>query len=60
MFKVFKDLADRKKEMTDDDLVAIVLEDKISKDEQQFYQLLNVQIQSGENKHTATVTLIRT
>ena len=31
LFTVFKDLADRKKEMTDDDLVSIVLENKISK-----------------------------
>ena len=41
LFAAFKDLADRKKEMTDDDLVAIVLENKISKDDQ-YYQLLNV------------------
>ena len=58
LFQVFKDLADRKKEMTDDDLVSIVLEDKISKDEETFYQLVNVQIQSGEtSEHTASVTL---
>ena len=38
LFVTFKDLADRKKEMTDDDLVALVLEEKISKDDQ-FYQL---------------------
>ncbi len=31
LFTVFKDLADRKKEMTDDDLVSIVFENKISK-----------------------------
>lgn len=60
LFQVFKDLADRKKEMTDDDLVSIVLEDKISKDEETYYQLVNVHIQSGENQeHTATVTLSR-
>ena len=42
--------------MTDDDLVAIVLENKISKDDQ-YYQLLNVGVQSVENEHTATITL---
>ena len=56
LFAAFKDLADRKKEMTDDDLVAIVLENKISKDDQ-YYQLLNVGVQSVENEHTATITL---
>lgn len=58
LFQVFKDLADRKKEMTDEDLVSIVLEDKISKDEETFYQLVNVQIQSSDNQeHIASVTL---
>ena len=59
LFQVFKDLADKKKEMTDDDLVSIVLEDKISKDDNQFYHLVNVKVQSdGDNKeHSATVTL---
>jgi 2-isopropylmalate synthase len=56
LFTAFKDLADRKKEMTDDDLVAIVLEKKISK-EDQYYQLLTIQAQSGESQHTATITL---
>lgn len=57
LFVVFKDLADRKKEMTDDDLVSIVLENKISNDEQ-YYELINIQIQGGESQeHTATVTL---
>ena len=51
LFTVFKDLADRKKEMTDDDLVSIVLENKISKTKQ-YYQLINIQIQSGESSRT--------
>ena len=56
LFTVFKDLADRKKEMTDDDLVSIVLENKIS--DEQYYELINIQIQGGESQeHTATVTL---
>lgn len=57
LFSVFKDLADRKKEMTDDDLAAIVLEEKLSK-EQRFYELIGIQIQYGTNSvPTATVTL---
>ncbi|MCM3704478.1 MULTISPECIES: 2-isopropylmalate synthase [Cytobacillus] len=57
LFTVFKDLADRKKEMTDDDLAAIVLEEKLSK-EQRFYDLIGIQIQYGTNSvPTATVTL---
>jgi 2-isopropylmalate synthase len=57
LFATFKDLADKKKEMTDDDLVSIVLENKMSK-EDQYYQLVNLQVQGGENQeHTATVTL---
>jgi 2-isopropylmalate synthase len=57
LFKVFKDLADRKKEMTDDDLAAIVLEEKLSK-EHRFYDLISIQIQYGTNQvPTATVTL---
>ena len=56
LFTAFKDLADRKKEMTDDDLVAIVLENKISKDDQ-YYELLNISVQSGDNEHSATITL---
>ena len=56
MFDIFKDLADHKKEMTDDDLVSIVLEKKISNE--QYYELINIQIQGSENQeHTATVTL---
>ncbi|KAF0819409.1 2-isopropylmalate synthase [Bacillus sp. ZZV12-4809] len=57
LFTVFKDLADRKKEMTDEDLAAIVLEEKLSR-EQRFYDLIGIQIQYGTNSvPTATVTL---
>lgn len=57
LFAVFKELADRKKEMTDDDLVAIVLEEKLSKD-QRFYQLNSVKVQNTSDQvHTATVAL---
>ncbi|WP_071395955.1 2-isopropylmalate synthase [Bacillus tuaregi] len=56
LFAAFKDLADRKKEMTDDDLTALVLEKKISK-EDQYYQLLSIEVQSKGNEHSATITL---
>ncbi|MBA4537476.1 2-isopropylmalate synthase [Bacillus aquiflavi] len=57
LFTVFKDMADRKKEMTDEDLVAIVLEERLST-EQRFYDLTSIQVQYGTNQvPTATVTL---
>ena len=57
LFVTFKELADKKKEMTDDDLVALVLEEKLSKDER-FFDLQSIQIQYGTNQvPTATVTL---
>lgn len=57
LFSVFKELADRKKEMTDEDLAAIVLEEKLSKEER-FYELSSIQVQYGTNQvPTATVTL---
>lgn len=57
LFSVFKELADRKKEMTDEDLAAIILEEKLSK-EQQYYRLDSIQVQYGTNQvPTATVSL---
>lgn len=57
LFSVFKELADRKKEMTDEDLAAIILEEKLTK-EQQYYRLNSIQVQYGTNQvPTATVTL---
>ncbi|MBD3108405.1 2-isopropylmalate synthase [Bacillus sp. AGMB 02131] len=57
LFITFKELADKKKEMTDDDLVALVLEEKLSKNES-FFDLKSIQIQYGTNQvPTATVTL---
>ncbi|MFJ5621798.1 2-isopropylmalate synthase [Peribacillus loiseleuriae] len=57
LFVQFKALADRKKEMTDEDLVALVLEEKISKDNR-FFELDSLQITYGTNQiPTATVTL---
>ncbi|WP_318508142.1 2-isopropylmalate synthase [Bacillus sp. T3] len=58
LFTIFKELADRKKEMTDDDLVAIVLDERLSKDQESFYELKSVQIHNTSDQiHTATVTL---
>lgn len=57
LFTIFKDLADKKKEMTDEDIQAIVLEEKLSKEEK-FYELIQIQVQYGTNQvPTATVTL---
>lgn len=57
LFKTFKDLADRKKEMTDEDLVAIVLEERLA-GEEQFYDLNSIQVQYGTDQvSTATVSL---
>lgn len=58
LFAVFKELADRKKEMTDEDLAAIILEEMLAK-EQLYYQLDSIQVQYGTNQvPTATVTLL--
>lgn len=57
LFKVFKNLSDRKKEMTDDDIVALVIEEKVTK-EDCYYELKSIQVQYGTNQvPTATVTL---
>ncbi len=57
LFKVFKNLADSKKEMTDEDVVALVLEEKVTK-EGGYYDLISIQVQYGTNQiPTATVTL---
>lgn len=58
LFVTFKELSDKKKEMTDDDLVALVLEEKLSSDEK-FFELNSIQIQYGTNQvPTATVSLL--
>ncbi|PLT30196.1 2-isopropylmalate synthase [Peribacillus deserti] len=57
LFITFKALADKKKEMTDEDLVALVLEETLSEGEN-FLQLESIQVQYGTNQvPTATVTL---
>lgn len=57
LFRTFKDLADKKKELTDEDITAIVLEEKVT-EQNQFYTLVSIQVQYGTNQiPTATVTL---
>ena len=56
LFVQFKELADKKKQMTDEDLVALVLEEKATANIA--YDLVSMQISHGTNQiPTATVTL---
>jgi len=57
VFKLFKDLADKKKEITDDDLVTLLVNEKVANVEDT-YQLTSMQVQYGTNQiPTATITL---
>ncbi|WP_409289617.1 2-isopropylmalate synthase [Peribacillus sp. SCS-37] len=57
LFVTFKALADKKKEMTDDDLAALVLEETLNKEEN-FFQLDSIQVSYGTSQvPTATVSL---
>ncbi|MCC3356518.1 2-isopropylmalate synthase [Bacillus sp. REN16] len=57
VFKLFKDLADKKKEITDDDLVTLLVNEKVANVED-MYQLTSMQVQYGTNQiPTATITL---
>lgn len=56
LFVQFKELADKKKQMTDEDIVALVLEEKAT--DNIAYELVSFQISHGTNQTaTATVTL---
>lgn len=56
LFVQFKELADNKKTMTDEDIVALVLEEKAT--DISFYDLISLQISHGTHQTaTATVTL---
>ena len=56
LFVQFKELADKKKQMTDEDLVALVLEEKAT--DNIAYELVSFQISHGTHQTpTATVTL---
>ena len=54
LFVQFKELADKKKQMTDEDLVALVLEEKAT--DNIAYELVSFQISHGTNQ-TATATV---
>lgn len=57
-FRAFKALTDRKKEVTDDDVFAILTEKKTTDPEAKKYELKSVQVQYGTNHiPTATVAL---
>ena len=59
-FAEFKKLADRKKEITEDDLFVLFTDQQIEHKEVPVYELTNVQVQYGTaNIPTATVSAIR-
>ncbi|ANB58653.1 2-isopropylmalate synthase [Anoxybacillus sp. B7M1] len=58
LFVRFKELADKKKDITDDDLVALIFEEKFDLFKE-FYQLSSIQVQYGTNQiPTAVVVLM--
>ncbi|RSK28056.1 2-isopropylmalate synthase [Bacillus sp. HMF5848] len=57
LFKQFKDLADKKKDVTEEDLVALILGEKLA-NYSAVYSLQSIQVQYGTNHiPTATITL---
>ena len=57
-FAEFKKLADRKKEVTEEDLVALLTEQQVSIEDVELFELNSVQVQYGtENIPTATVNV---
>ncbi|HEU5139516.1 MAG TPA: 2-isopropylmalate synthase [Bacillales bacterium] len=57
VFKAFKELADKKKNITDEDLFALMTEERASAEEKG-YEVVDVQVQYGTNNiPTATMTL---
>ncbi len=58
-FQEFKKLADRKKEVTEEDLVTLLTEQQVSYEDVALFELKSVQVQYGtENIPTATVSVI--
>ena len=58
-FAEFKKLADRKKEITEDDLFVLFTDQQIENKDAPVYELTNVQVQYGTaNVPTATVTAV--
>jgi 2-isopropylmalate synthase len=56
VFKSFKELADKKKHITDEDLFALMTEERASEQENG-YEVVSVQVQYGTN-HVPTATII--
>ncbi|MFP3918914.1 2-isopropylmalate synthase [Lysinibacillus telephonicus] len=58
-FQEFKKLADRKKEITEEDLMTLLTEQQVSVEDVQLYELKSVQVSYGtENIPTATASVI--
>jgi 2-isopropylmalate synthase len=57
VFKAFKELADKKKEITEDDLFALMTEEKIG-DAVKYYEVKTIQVNYGTNNiPTSTITM---
>ncbi|MBB5324606.1 2-isopropylmalate synthase [Anoxybacillus tepidamans] len=57
LFVRFKELADKKKDITDDDLVALIFEEKFDHFKE-FYQLSSIQVQYGTNQIPTAVVVL--
>jgi len=58
LFARFKDLADKKKDITDDDLIALILDEKLDM-YKNFYQLCSIQVQYGTNQIPTAVVVLK-
>ncbi|PKG25059.1 2-isopropylmalate synthase [Niallia nealsonii] len=56
LFVAFKELTDHKKEITDEDIIAIVLEKKLSKEEK-YYELVDVKVKHNDDIAEAYIKL---
>jgi len=57
LFVRFKALADKKKDITDDDLIALIFEEKFDRF-RQYYELSSIQVQYGTNQIPTAVVVI--
>ncbi|MGY3715528.1 2-isopropylmalate synthase [Sutcliffiella cohnii] len=58
VFKLFKDLSDKKKEITEEDLLELLTDKQTEKDEQKKYEFTSLQVQYGTaNIPTATLVV---
>ncbi len=58
LFVRFKDLADKKKDITDDDLIALILDERLDT-YKNFYQLCSIQVQYGTNQIPTAVVVLK-